>query len=165
MLQVTYRRGSELVPYERNARTHSEAQVAQIAAAIEQFGWTNPVLIDERDGVIAGHGRLAAASLIGHELVPTICIAGLTDSQRRALVIADNKLALNAGWNDALLAAEVQALLMTDIDVSLLGFNEADMLYLSGGGANFQPGSTADQGQLDKTEPIICPACGHEFKR
>src|SRR3569833_2190765 len=96
-----------LIPYARNARTHSDAQVAQIAAAIREFGWTNPILIDGANGVIAGHGRLLAARKLGLEAVPVIELDGLSDAQKRAYVIADNKLALNAGWDDAMLAAEV----------------------------------------------------------
>lgn len=98
-LKVTYRAASSLTRYERNARTHSDEQVAQIARSIETFGWTNPILIDEAGGIIAGHGRLAAAESLGLDKVPTITLAGLTDDQKRALVIADNQLALNAGWD------------------------------------------------------------------
>lgn len=127
-LSVVYRRTDELKVYERNPRTHDTAQVAQIAASIKRFGWTNPVLVDEHDRVIAGHGRLAAAKLLGHATtVPTICVAGLTDAERRALVIADNKLALNAGWDEALLASELQVLRVEDFDLGLIGFSADEL--------------------------------------
>ena len=135
-LAVTYRKRADLKPYDRNARTHSEAQIAQIAASIREFGWTNPVLIDERGRMIAGHGRVMAATLLGQEEVPTICIAGLTDAQRRALVIADNKLALNAGWDEALLSSELQTLRAEDFDIGVIGFaqDELHRLLPNGGG-------------------------------
>lgn len=135
-LAVTYRKRADLKPYDRNARTHSEAQIAQIAASIREFGWTNPVLIDERGRMIAGHGRVMAATLLGQEEVPTICIAGLTDAQRRALVIADNKLALNAGWDETLLASELQTLRAEDFDLGMIGFgaDELNRLLPNGGG-------------------------------
>src|SRR4249919_3560824 len=91
---------AKLVPYARNARTHSPEQVAQIAASIGEFGWTNPVLIDEASEIIAGHGRLAAALHLGLAEVPCIRLKGLSEAQRRALRIADNKLGLNAGWDE-----------------------------------------------------------------
>src|SRR4051812_1693380 len=104
------RRIGELVPYARNARTHSAEQVSQIAGSIREFGWTNPILIDGEDGIIAGHGRVLAAEQLGLEEAPTIAFPHLTPEQRRALVIADNKLALNAGWDMAMLAAELSDL-------------------------------------------------------
>jgi DNA modification methylase len=135
-LAVTYRKTAELVPYERNARTHTQAQIEQIAAAIRQFGWTNPVLVDERGGIIAGHGRVAAATGLGMAEVPTICIAGLSDAQRRALILADNKLALNAGWDEALLASELHTLRAEDFDLGVIGFgaDELNRLLPNGGG-------------------------------
>lgn len=95
---VEYRPAAALIPFANNARTHSDAQVAQIAASIREFGWTNPILVDGENGIIAGHGRLLAARKLGMKEVPVIELAGLSNSQKRALVIADNKLALNAGW-------------------------------------------------------------------
>jgi hypothetical protein len=101
---------SDLIPFARNSRTHSDAQIAQIAASIREFGWTNPLLIDEAGGIIAGHGRLLAARKLGLVDVPCIVLDGLTDAQKRALVIADNKLALNAGWDAELLSSEIAGL-------------------------------------------------------
>jgi hypothetical protein len=97
-LAVEYRPAAGLIPYAKNARTHSDAQVAQIAASIREFGWTNPVLVDGENGIIAGHGRLLAARKLGMSTVPVIELAGLTEAQKRAYIIADNKMALNAGW-------------------------------------------------------------------
>src|SRR5215216_7799274 len=98
-LQVEYRPLDALIPYARNPRTHSDAQVAEIAASIREFGWTSPILVDGDNGVVAGHGRLLAARKLGMRTVPVIELAGLSEAQKRAYIIADNKLALNAGWD------------------------------------------------------------------
>ena len=118
-LAITYRPVSALIPYARNARIHSEAQVAQIAASIREFGWTNPILVDGENGIIAGHGRLMAARKLGIVDVPVIELAGLSEAQKRAYVIADNRLALNAGWDEDLLALEFG-------DLASLGFDPCD---------------------------------------
>lgn len=131
-LKITYRAPSSLTPYGRNARTHSAEQVAQIGRSIQEFGWTNPILVDEAGGIIAGHGRLAAALELGLDKVPTICVAGLTETQVRALVIADNNLALNAGWDADILGSEIEALTLGDFDLSLLGFGEAELSGITG---------------------------------
>lgn len=121
---------TRLVPYDRNARTHSEAQVAQIAASITQFGFNNPILVDSSSGIIAGHGRLQAARKLGLASVPVIVLDHLTDAQRRAYILADNKLALNAGWDEELLLAELRDL-DEMIDLQLTGFdaNELERLF------------------------------------
>jgi ParB family chromosome partitioning protein len=116
-----------LIPYARNTRTHSEAQVAQIAGSIREFGFTNPVLIDAENGIIAGHGRVMAAQKLGLAKVPCIRLAHLTDTQRRAYIIADNKLALNAGWDEEMLGLELADLRELDFDLDLLGFSENDI--------------------------------------
>ena len=110
-LKIQYRKVADLIPYARNARTHSDAQVAEIAASIKEYGWTNPILTDGENGIIAGHGRLLAARKLGMEEVPTIDIVGLTDVQKRALILADNKLALNAGWDADMLKLELSDLI------------------------------------------------------
>jgi len=115
-----------LIPYARNSRTHSAEQVAQIAASIREFGFTNPVLIDEHNTLIAGHGRVMAAQRIGMAQVPCIRLTHLTDAQRRAYVIADNKLALNAGWDMATLAREIEDLQDLHFDLDLTGFADAE---------------------------------------
>jgi len=119
-----------LIPYANNSRTHSDEQVAQIAASIREFGFTNPVLIDAEDGIIAGHGRVLAARKLSLEQVPCIRLGHLTEAQRRAYVIADNKLALNAGWDEALLRVEIESLKDMDFDLGLTGFSENEIAAL-----------------------------------
>jgi DNA modification methylase len=116
-----------LRPYARNPRTHSDEQVAQIAASIVEFGWTNPVLVSGDGTVIAGHGRLDAARRLGLDAVPVLVLDHLSEAQRRAYLIADNKLALNAGWNEELLAAELHALNGDGFDLALTGFDETEL--------------------------------------
>ena len=119
-----------LIPFARNSRTHSDEQVAQIAASIREFGWTNPILVDGDNGIIAGHGRLAAARKLGIAEVPVVVLDHLTDAQKRALVIADNKLALNAGWDFELLENEVRGLDDDGFDLELLGFDDAELIKM-----------------------------------
>lgn len=116
-----------LVPYTRNARTHSDEQVAQIAASIVEFGFTNPILVDSDAGIIAGHGRLLAARKLGLAEVPVIVLDHLTPVQRRAYVLADNRLALNAGWNDELLAEELEAIQAEGFELGVLGFSDSEL--------------------------------------
>jgi len=122
-LKITYKPVADLIPYARNSRTHSDAQVAQIAASIREFGWTNPVLLDGDNGIIAGHGRIMAAQKLGETQVPTIELGHLNANQKRAYIIADNKLALNAGWDEQMLALEIQDLKNVGYDLELLGFD------------------------------------------
>ena len=131
-LEITYKPASDLIPFVNNSRTHSDEQVQQIAASIKEFGFTNPILLDEEGGIIAGHGRLQAARLLGLDEVPTITLAGLDELQKRAYVIADNKLALNAGWDAELLQLEIQNLQDKDFDISLLGFDEKELMQILG---------------------------------
>ena len=118
---------TDLIPYAGNTRTHDEKQVAQVAASIKEFGFTNPILVDAANGIIAGHGRLLAAQKLGMEFVPCLRIDHLTDAQRRAYVIADNKLALNAGWDEDALAVEIERLLEDGFDLDLTGFGEDEI--------------------------------------
>ena len=129
-INVKYKLTDELIPYARNSRTHSDEQVAQIAASIKEWGWTTPILVDETGGIIAGHGRLLAARKLKMDQVPTIEASGWTDAQKRAYVIADNKLALNAGWDNELLALELAELGELGFDLDLTGFalDEIDAL-------------------------------------
>jgi len=124
MLKINYRETGELIPYVNNSRTHSEQQVQQVASSIKEFGFTNPILIDEQDGIIAGHGRLLAAQKLKLDEVPTITLEGLTDAQRKAYVIADNQLALNADWDIDALKVEVDRLTELDFNIDLLGFDD-----------------------------------------
>lgn len=126
-MQIIERKIEDLIPYVNNSRTHSDAQVAQIAASIKEFGWTNPILVDGDKGIIAGHGRLLAARKLGHTQVPTIELKHLTAAQRKAYVIADNQLALNAGWDTTLLTLELQELQKLDFDLELLGFDPKEL--------------------------------------
>ena len=162
---------ARLRPYERNARTHSPEQVAQIAASIQEFGFTNPILVGEDDGIIAGHGRLAAAMDLGLTEVPVIVLGHLTAEQRRAYVLADNQLALNAGWDMELLQQEVIGLNLADFDLSLLGFDEdriAGLLDPEGidreeSGPKDRKGAE-EYGEEDFSEfEHKCPRCNFEF--
>lgn len=121
---------SDLIPYIRNARTHSESQVAQIAASIKEFGFLSPILIAEDNTILAGHGRLAAARKLGLKQVPCVKESHLTETQRRAYIIADNKLSLNAGWDEDMLAIELSELQGADFDLDLLGFDESELASL-----------------------------------
>jgi hypothetical protein len=120
----------KLIPWARNPRTHSDAQVAQIAASIAEFGFNNPILVDTKAGIIAGHGRLLAARKLHLKEVPVIVLDHLTDAQKRAYIIADNQLALNAGWDEELLRLELAALQQGDFDLSLIGFEDEELRRL-----------------------------------
>jgi len=153
---------ADLIPYTMNSRTHSEEQVAQIAASIREFGFTNPVLIDEENNLIAGHGRVLAARKLGLPDVPAVVVTGLDENRRRALVIADNKLALNAEWDQEKLVVELQA--MTVDMQQLAGFSQDELLALLVP-ADFAPGTEDEQGKLDELAPkiVTCPHCQTEW--
>lgn len=129
-LKITYCDPADIIPYAMNSRTHSDDQVAQVAASIKEFGFTNPILVDEYGIIIAGHGRLMAAKKLGLDKVPTITLEGLTEAQRKAYVIADNKLALNAGWDEEALQAELERLKELDFDLELTGFDVDELAKL-----------------------------------
>jgi ParB-like chromosome segregation protein Spo0J len=162
--KVERRKVADLIPYARNSRTHSEAQVAQIAASIREWGWTMPILIDETGGIIAGHGRIMAAQKLGLEDVPCMTAAGWSEAKRRAYVIADNKLALNAGWDMDTLKIEMQDLDELGFDLTLTGFDVGEMAALFDE-PDFAPGTEGDQGKLDELAPkmVNCPHCGQDF--
>lgn len=124
---------NQLQPYDKNSRTHTDEQVEQLINSINEFGFTNPVLIDEKNGIIAGHARVLAAKNIGLDEVPTIVCSGLSDSQKKALVIADNQLALNAGWDYDILKTEIEALQDSNFDIELLGFDDSSLDEILGG--------------------------------
>ncbi len=126
-LKVVYRKVSELIPYARNARTHSDEQIERIANSIKEFGWTNPILIDGENGIIAGHGRILAARKLGIEKVPTIELSGLTEAQKRAYIIADNRLALDAGWDEDILKLEFAELEKEGFELSKTGFSDEEI--------------------------------------
>jgi DNA modification methylase len=153
MLNVDYRKVETLIPYARNPRTHSDAQVAKIAASIVEYGWTNPVLVDGDNGVIAGHGRLAAARKLGLDEVPVIELAHLSPAQKRAYVISDNRLALDAGWDEELLALEFAELSEAGYDLALTGFDDAEIQGLLADGAGEDEG-TKDDGEPDEADDV-----------
>jgi len=126
-MKIEQRKVESLIPYVNNSRKHSDEQVAQIAASIKEFGWTNPILVDGENGIIAGHGRLMAARKLSMEEVPVIELAHLSDNQRKALIIADNKLALNADWDNDILALELSDLSAADYDLDILGFDNEEV--------------------------------------
>lgn len=126
-LKITYRPLKDLIPYARNSRTHSSSQIAQIASSIKEFGWTQPILLDGTNGIIAGHGRFEAAFLLGIHDVPTIDLGHLTEAQKRAYVIADNKIALNSGWDEQMLALEIGDLRDAGFDIDILAFDPSEL--------------------------------------
>ena len=158
------RKVSDLVPYARNSRTHSDEQVSQIAASIKEWGFTNPVLIEPDGGIIAGHGRVMAAQRLGLDDVPCVIAEGWTEAQKRAYVIADNKLAINSAWDVETLKVEMQELDALNFDLELTGFDVAEMTALFDE-PNFEPGTEDDQGKLDELAPkmVTCPHCAQDF--
>lgn len=146
---------AKLVPYARNARTHSDDQVAQIAASIAEFGFTNPILACSDGVIVAGHGRLAAAQKLGLEVVPVVVLDHLTPTQRRALVIADNRIAENAGWDDAMLRVEIAALQDDDFDLSLTGFDADALAELMAGDEPENEGQTDDDAVPEIPETAV----------
>jgi ParB-like chromosome segregation protein Spo0J len=151
-----------LVPYARNARTHSDEQVAQIAASIREWGWTVPVLVDEGGSIIAGHGRVMAARKLGLLDVPVMVARGWSEAQKRAYVLADNQLALNSGWDDQLLKVELGDLQAEGFALGVIGFDAGKLGALLTE-PDFGPAAEGDQGKLDEKHPTICPSCGHAF--
>ena len=155
---------ASLLPYARNARTHSESQVAQIAAAIREWGWTVPVLIEPDGGIIAGHGRIMAAQKLGIAEVPCMVAEGWSEGQKRAYIIADNKLALNAGWDMDALKVEFQEIDDLGFNLELTGFGTDELTVLFDN-PDFSPGTEDDQGKLDELAPkmVTCPHCAAEW--
>jgi len=164
-MQIVQRKIEDLIPYVNNSRTHSDEQVAQIAASIKEFGWTNPILVDGANGIIAGHGRVMAARKLKYKEVPTIELKDMTETQRKAYIIADNRLALNAKWDNEMLTIELNDLLADGFALELLGFDPTEMQTLINGGPDFEPATEDEQGKLDELDPkwIACPHCGKEF--
>ncbi|HHK74528.1 MAG TPA: site-specific DNA-methyltransferase, partial [Rhizobiales bacterium] len=157
-LKVDYIPTAELIPYARNARTHSDEQVGQITASIAEFGFVNPVLVGEDNVIIAGHGRLLAASRLGMETVPVIKLGHLSETQRRALVIADNRLAEAAGWDEEMLAIELQALMDDEFDVDITGFDADEIDNLLAGLEDDSTGNTDDDAVPEiEDDPVSKP--------
>ena len=164
---IEYRAVDQLTPYARNARTHSEDQVAQIAASIREFGFTNPILVDGKNGIIAGHGRVLAAVHLGLTEVPVLILDHLSDDQKRAYVLADNKLAENAGWDMETLGVELTSLIGVGFDIGLLGFNENEQnAFLLEPGSLARTNSSGDgQGEGWDDMPEFDHADQSSFKR
>ncbi len=150
----------KLKPYENNARTHSPEQIEKIAKSIEQFGFINPVLIDGDYGIIAGHGRVEGAKQLGMTEVPCIFVEDLTETQKRAYILADNKLTLDAGWDDLILKEELQALEDLNFDITLTGFEEYDISDINIDGFFEQAGEQKEK----EPKKIQCPHCGEWFE-
>lgn len=147
-LEVAYRKVEDLIPYARNARTHSDEQVARIAASIKEFGWTNPIIIDGENGIVAGHGRTLAARKLGLTEVPCIELKNLTETQKRAYILADNRLALDAGWDNEMLALELGDLKDAGVDLELTGFSDEELNELLA-----TPTESADGDEDEAPEP------------
>ena len=126
-LKIIYKKTAELLPYARNARTHSDSQVAQLAASIKEFGFNNPVAIDTDGMILCGHGRVMAAQRLGLDEVPTVCLSHLSELQKKAYILADNKLALNAGWDNDMLKIEFEDLKSSDFNLDLIGFSNEEL--------------------------------------
>ena len=153
-----------LIPYANNARTHSDEQVAQIAASIREFGFNNPVLIDEQSSIIAGHGRVLAARKLELDSIPCIRLNHLSETQRRAYIIADNKIAMNAGWDEELLALELTELTEFGVNMDLTGFSLLEMSNIFDDGVRGVPDTSSQEINPDDYQMgHQCPKCGFEF--
>ncbi|RCX20893.1 ParB-like nuclease family protein [Anaerobacterium chartisolvens] len=152
---------SMLKPYERNSRTHSESQLQKIADSIKEFGFTNPVLIDNDNSIIAGHGRVIAAGLLKMDRVPCIRIGYMTKAQKKAYIIADNKLAEQAGWDEELLRIELGELNSLDYDIGVIGLSEGEIKKLLEPPEKKEPSSNVKKKKNDSV--FICPHCGKEI--
>jgi ParB-like chromosome segregation protein Spo0J len=155
---------ADLIPYARNSRTHSDAQVAKIASSIKEFGFLNPIITDGSNGIVAGHGRVLAAQKLGLKELPCVEADHLTEAQKRAYVIADNRMALDAGWDAEMLKVELGDLDAAGFDLSLTGFEVGELTALFDQ-PDFAPGTEDDQGKLDELSPkmVQCPHCGQEY--
>lgn len=163
--QVERRPLASLIPNARNARTHSPEQVSQIAASMKEWGWTIPVLIDEEGGIIAGHGRVLAGHLLKYQEAPCMTARGWSDAKKRAYMIADNKLALNAGWDDEMLRLEFEELQEVGYPVELTGFDPASIEKLLTAD-QFDPGNAENSGDLSQVDgALMCPHCGKRIDK
>lgn len=157
--KIEHRDVEKLIPYAKNSRTHSDAQIAQIAASIKEFGFTNPILIGKDSVIVAGHGRLLAAAKLGLRKVPCVVLDHLTETQLKALVIADNRIALNAGWDENMLALELEELKLSDFDLGVLGFTDEELEYYfdldgdDGNSGNTEPDEIPQPPEVATTQP------------
>ena len=162
-MKITQKKVESLIPYINNSRTHSDEQVAQIAGSIKEFGWTNPILVDGDNSIIAGHGRLLAARKLGYKDVPTIELKNLTDTQKKAYIIADNKLALNAGWDNEILSIELGSLQSANFNIELLGFDAIELSDLFDEQIKELKSNTEEIDPDEYDMNCKCPKCGFEF--
>lgn len=164
MLAIKYLATESIKPYNSNSRTHSKEQVSQIAKSIEEFGFTNPILIDEKSVIVAGHGRLEAALYLKLDKVPTILLKSLSDAQRRAYVLADNQIAINASWDYKMLQIELEKLSELDFDLELLAFDskELEALLNPDNSSDLKPDDFVEFDENIDTEHR-CPKCGYEW--
>lgn len=163
--QLEHLATADLIPYARNARTHSPSQVAGIAGSIREFGFNNPVLIDKDNGIIAGHGRVLAAQQLGLATVPCLRLGHLTKTQRKAYILADNRLAELAGWDTEMLALEIADLRLDDVDLELLGFDEdglRDLLGVADSDTAIPPNEFQEMDENIDTDHE-CPKCGYRW--
>src|SRR6266487_5476949 len=159
-MKIDYTLVRELRPYPNNARTHSKGQIRQISNSIKKFGFCNPVLVDDAKQIIAGHGRVEAAKLLGIDAVPTVRLSHLSEADKRAYVLADNKLAEKAGWDRELLAIELQGLIELDVDIELTGFEmaEVDNILDDAREANGGPSGPEDKVPEHPSGPVVSQA-------
>lgn len=164
-MEIINKKTNELKPYENNSRTHDENQIKQICESIKEYGWTNPVLIDEKGMIIAGHGRVEAGKKLDIKEVPCIVLSGLTEAQKKAYVIADNKMALNAGWDFNLLSLELENLKELDFDLELTGFSADEIDGLLSTNEDIENNDYEEQDlKENNTQLHKCPECGCEFE-
>jgi ParB-like chromosome segregation protein Spo0J len=161
-LEVVMKDVRDLLPYKGNARTHSPEQVAALAESISLFGFTNPVLIHSSGRIIAGHGRVDAAKVLGRKQIPCIILEHLSNAQIKAYTIADNQLPTMAGWNYDVLAAEIDALREENFDLSALGFSQQELDELLGSPDEI-PETPDEKPKKPDSDTTICPKCHHEF--
>ena len=162
--QHSIQKVSDLIPYVNNSRTHSDEQINQVASSIKEFGFTSPVLIDESGGIIAGHGRVQAASKLSLSEVPCITLEGLTEAQKKAYIIADNKLALNSGWDFDKLRLEIETISELDFDIDFIGFSEVELDNISGDEIDISILDELDDGEVDEFEGDVKKAIQIEFE-
>ena len=148
-LKIEYKKVDDLLPYARNARTHSEEQITQLASSIKEFGFNNPVAIDSDNMILCGHGRVMAAKKLGLDVVPTVSLSHLTDIQKKAYILADNKMALNSDWDNELLKLELQELNELGVDLNNIGFDENDINKMIGTPESDTPEEVAYKEQLN----------------
>lgn len=161
-LKIEMRKVADLLPYARNARTHSEEQIKQIAASIKEFGFNNPVAIDKDNMILCGHGRVLGAQKLGMQEVPCVCLSHLSETQKKAYILADNKIALNSDWDDKMLKLELEELSDSDFDISLTGFSNADLDGIED--INLDDFLTEDEPKEKEPKTVICPHCGKSFE-